>query len=65
MIAQLGGPSEKRPNKDIEKFFSNFQICHNQFFYLKTQHIGAWKLKKKRKKTLWSLFMDGVQLSQG
>ena len=26
-------------------FFSNFQICHNQFFYLKTQPIGAWKLQ--------------------
>ena len=26
-------------------FFSNFQICHNQFFYLKTQPIRAWKLQ--------------------
>ena len=26
-------------------FFSNFKICHNQFFCLKTQYIGAWKLQ--------------------
>ena len=24
-----------------------------------------WKLQKKKKKTLWSLFMDGVQQAQG
>ena len=36
----------KSPSKDIKKmFFSNFRICHSQFFYLKTQFIQAWKLQ--------------------
>ena len=38
------GSGEKSPSKDMEKFFSNFQICHNQFLYLKTQPTGVWKL---------------------
>ena len=44
-INQVGGSGEKSPSKDVKIFFPNFQICHNQFFYLKTQTIGAWKLQ--------------------
>ena len=29
----------------MKKKFSNFQICHNHFFSLKTQPIGTWKLQ--------------------
>ena len=36
---------EKSPSKDMKIFFSSFQICCNQFLYLKTQPIGAWKLQ--------------------
>ena len=39
-----GGSDENSPSKDMKIFFSKFQICH-QFFYLKTQPIGAWKLQ--------------------
>ena len=28
-----------------KKFFSNFQICHNQFLYFNTQPVGAGKLQ--------------------
>ena len=35
----------KNPCKDMEKNYSNFQNCHNQFLYLKTQPIWAWKLQ--------------------
>ena len=34
---RLGGCGEKSSSKDMKIFFFNFQICHNQFFYLKTQ----------------------------
>ena len=36
---------EKSPSKDMKIFFSSFQICCNQYLYLKTQPIGAWKLQ--------------------
>ena len=36
---------EKAQAKIWKKFSSNFQICHNQFLWLKTQLIGAWKLQ--------------------
>ena len=42
----MGGSGEKNPKQEYDKkIFSNFQICHNQFFYLKTQRTGAWKLQ--------------------
>ena len=36
---------EKSPSKEMKKKFPNFQICYNQFSYLKTQPMGAWKLQ--------------------
>ena len=40
-----GGSVKKAQARIWKKKFSNLQICHNQFFYLKTQPIGAWKLQ--------------------
>ena len=37
-------PVKKKPSKDRKKF-SNPKICHNKFFYLKTQLTGVWKLQ--------------------
>ena len=45
---------QKSPSKDMEKFFSNFRVCQNQFFYLKTQPIGTWKLQCAQ--FLWNRF---------
>ena len=39
------GSGEKSSSKDMEKNVFSFQICHNQFLYLKTQATGAWKLQ--------------------
>ena len=36
----MDGSSEKIPSKDMENFFPDSQICHNQFLYLKTQPMG-------------------------
>ena len=40
-VSLLGDSGEKSPSKDMEKKISNFQICHNQFLYLKTQPTRA------------------------
>ena len=44
-----GDSGEKKLKEGYEKkFFSNFQICHNPFLYLKTQPIGAWKPQRSQ-----------------
>ena len=41
----------------------NRQIVQEDWLLKTRNHLE--RLKKKKKKTLWSLFMDGVQLPQG
>ena len=44
IVIRFGAFGEKNPIKYSKKNFLNFQICHNQFLYFKTQPVGAWKL---------------------
>ena len=40
----MGGSGEKGSSKYMN-FFFNFQVCHNNFLYLKTHPIEDWELQ--------------------
>ena len=52
------------PKKTLMEIFL-FAKCHLYYHHLR-KYFDNWNIKKKKKKkTLWPLFMDGVQLPQG